>query len=104
VWVDNLQPENQPCYKTSPGCIFWEIFELALNDRHLVELVPGKDNDSDDIEEIHKLVVKFWVEIVEEQIKDGQYGTFSPKDPDANGYYLVKWLGHNRTNFTNHAY
>jgi hypothetical protein len=57
--VDNLQPAEQPRYKlSSPDCVFWEIFKPALNDWHLIELMSGKDNDSDDIEEVNKLVVK----------------------------------------------
>ena len=55
--------------------------------------MPGKDNDTEDVEEVHKLAVKSWAEIVEAEIKEGQYGAFSTEDPDADGYYLVKWLG-----------
>jgi hypothetical protein len=55
--VDNLLPKEQPSYKSSPDCIFWEVFEPLLNDWHLIELLPGKDNDSDGIQEVHKLVV-----------------------------------------------
>jgi hypothetical protein len=62
AWVDNLPPEEQPSYKSSPDCIFWEIFEPALNDWHLIELLPGNENDLDNIQEVHKLVVNSWVE------------------------------------------
>jgi hypothetical protein len=93
AWVPNVPPEEQPRYQTSPDCVFSEIFEPSLNDWHLVELVPGKDNDTDDVEEVHKLVVKSWAEVAEVEIKEGQCGAFSTEDPDADGYYLVKWLG-----------
>jgi hypothetical protein len=69
AWVDNLPPKEQPNYKSSPDCVFWGIFELALNDWQLIELVPGKENDSDDNIEVHKLVIKSWVETAEQQIK-----------------------------------
>jgi hypothetical protein len=41
----------------------------------------------DNIQEVHKLVLfKSWVEIAEEQVKEGQYGAFNTEDPDADGY------------------
>jgi hypothetical protein len=44
AWVGNLLPKEQPSYKSS-DYIFMEIFELTLNNWHLIELVPGKENE-----------------------------------------------------------
>jgi hypothetical protein len=34
----------------------WEIFE-GLNDWNIVQLLPGKDNDDEEIQTIHKIVL-----------------------------------------------
>jgi hypothetical protein len=93
AWVDNLQAEEQPRYQTSADCIFRDIFSEGLNDWHIVELREGKDNESEDLEEAQRLVVKSWADMAEERIKEGENGAFQTEDPEADGYYLVQWLG-----------
>jgi hypothetical protein len=39
----------------------WEIFE-GLNDWNIVQLLPGKDNDDEEIQTIHKKVLDAKVE------------------------------------------
>lgn len=92
-WVDNLEVEQQPRFQTNADCIFRDIFSGGLNDWHIVELAPGKDNDSEEVEEANRLVVKSWADRAEETIKEGENGAFQTEDPNADGYYLVQWLG-----------
>jgi hypothetical protein len=72
---------------------FSGYFSGGLNGWHIVELAPRKDNDSQEVEEANRLVVKSWADRAEETIKEGENRAFQTEDPNANGYYLVQWLG-----------
>jgi hypothetical protein len=80
-WVDNLEVEQQPRFQTNADCIFRDIFSGGLNDWHIVELAPGKDNDSEEVEEANRLVVKSWADRAEETIKEGENGAFQNRRP-----------------------
>ena len=49
-WVDNLQAEEQPQFKTNSNCVFWETFVGGLNDWNIVKLAPRKENNLEELE------------------------------------------------------
>ena len=66
---------------------------MGLNDWHIVKLAPGKENNSEELKEAHRLVVKSWTKNAEKRIQGGKNGAFQTEDPEADGFYLVQWLG-----------
>jgi hypothetical protein len=55
-WDSNVEASEQRRYLSSTACALWDIFE-GLNDWHIVQLVPGKDNDGEEIQTIHRIVL-----------------------------------------------
>jgi hypothetical protein len=66
----------------------WEIFE-GLNDWNIVQLTPGTDNDEDEIQTIHRIVLDAKIDSL--GVEEKNVGAFQTEDPDTYGYYLVKW-------------
>jgi hypothetical protein len=87
-WDPNVEAKEQDRYSSCTTCILWEIFE-GLNDWNIVQLLPGKDNDDEEIQTIHKMVLDAKVESL--RVEEGKIGAFQTEDPDSDGYYLVKW-------------
>ena len=79
---------KQKRYLSSTTCSLWPIFE-GLNDWNIVQLLPGKDNDDEDIQTIHRIVLDAKTESL--CVQEEKVGAFRTEDPDAEGYYLVKW-------------
>jgi hypothetical protein len=91
-WVNNLPADKQPRYGRNTDCIFWDIFE-GRNDWHIVQLVPDNGSSKEEFNQAQQLVVDSWVEKAAENIVEGRYGAINTDDPDADGYYVVKFLG-----------
>jgi hypothetical protein len=87
-WEPNVEASKQSRYASSTTCDLWEIFE-GLNDWNIVQLMPRDDNDEDEIEIIHRIVLDAKVESL--SVLAGKNGAFRTEDPDSDGYYLVKW-------------
>jgi hypothetical protein len=87
-WDPNVEASEQRRYSSSTACVLWDIFE-GLNDWHIVQLVPGKDNDDEEIQTIHRIVLDAKVESL--CVQEETVGAFRTEDPDSDGYYLVKW-------------
>jgi hypothetical protein len=88
AWEPNVEASHQARYSSSTTCDLWEIFE-GLNDWNIVQLVPREDNDEDEMEIIHRIVLDAKVDLL--CVREGENGAFRTEDPDADGYYLVKW-------------
>jgi hypothetical protein len=87
-WDPNVEASLQRRYASSVTCILWEIFE-GLNDWNIVQLLPGNDNDEEEIQTIHRIVLDAKAESLCVEVDN--VGAFRTEDPDADGYYLVKW-------------
>jgi hypothetical protein len=87
-WDPNVEASDQNRYSSSTTCILWDIFE-GLNDWNIVQLVPGKDNDDEEILTIHKIVLDAKVESL--CVQEDNVGAFLTEDPESDGYYLVRW-------------
>ena len=87
-WDPNVEASEQNRYSSSTTCILWDIFE-GLNDWNIVQLLPGKDNDDEEIQTIHKIVLDAKVESL--CVQEDNVGAFLTEDPDSDGYYLVRW-------------
>jgi hypothetical protein len=87
-WDPNVEVSLQRRYASSTACILWEIFE-GLNDWNIVQLLPGNDNDKEEIQTIHRIVLDTKAKSLCVEVDN--VGAFCTEDPDADGYYLVKW-------------
>ena len=87
-WEPNVDATEQKRYASSTTCILWDIFE-GLNDWNIVQLVPGFDNDEEEIQTIHRIVLDARIESL--NVEEQNVGAFQTEDPDSDGYYLVKW-------------
>jgi hypothetical protein len=87
-WDPNVEALEQKGYASSTACILWEIFE-GLNDWNIVQLLPGNNNDEEEIQTIHQIVLDAKAESL--CVEKDNVGAFRTEDPDADGYYLVKW-------------
>jgi hypothetical protein len=92
AWVDNVPADKQPRYGRNTDCIFWKIFE-GRNDWHIVELVPDNGSSKEEFDQAQQLVVNSWVQKAVENVEEGKYGAVNTDDPNADGYYLVEFLG-----------
>ena len=87
-WDPNVEAEEQNRYVRSTTCLLWGIFE-GLNVWNIVQLLPGKDNDDEEIQTIHRIVLDAKIESL--CVEEDKIGAFQTEDPDSDGYYLVKW-------------
>ena len=87
-WEPNIEASKQSRYSSSTTCDLWDIFE-GLNDWSIVQLVAREDNDEDEIEIIHRIVLDAKVDSL--CVQEGKVGSFRTEDPDSDGYYLVAW-------------
>jgi hypothetical protein len=98
-WLVNTKLDDQPRYQSSVNCHWWPIFE-GLNDWTVASLVPGKkgeEDQSDDIFEAQNLFLDAMARQAQSDIVVGGVGAFATEDPNADGYYLVKWVDEPRT-------
>jgi hypothetical protein len=91
-WIPGVDANNQPRYASSVDGSLCEIFD-GLNDWKLAILQPTTANNNDDLEHAQTVVLDCIAEDVCKEIKVGGYGAFATKDPDADGYYVVEWVG-----------
>ena len=89
-WTPGVAAELQPRYASSTGCIRWKIFE-GLNDWKIIDLLPKKESDPEEVEEAHAQVLEGVKERMAELVKPNKCGAFSTEDEDADGYYIVMW-------------
>jgi hypothetical protein len=54
-----------------------------------VQLLPGNNNEKEEIQTIHWIVLDAKAESLCVQVDN--VGAFCTEDPDPDGYYLVKW-------------
>jgi hypothetical protein len=87
-WDPNVEAAEQKRYASSTTCILWEIFE-GLNDWNIVQLLPGNDNDEEEIQTIHQIVLDAKADSL--CVEENSVGAFRTEDPHADGYYLVRW-------------
>jgi hypothetical protein len=92
-WQPNVAASEQPRYK--PGnCELAPIFADGLNDWHIADVKQETGDDGGDLDEIDEANSRLLVGIatrMAERVIDGGVGVFATEDPDADGYYLVKW-------------
>ena len=79
-------------YKPHKDCKDYLLYE-GLNDWHILTLGPKTPGAAEQVEEAKVIVVQGTTEEVGKHIKKGSIGAFSTDDPDADGYYIVEWLG-----------
>jgi hypothetical protein len=91
-WSPGVDAKLQPRYASSTKCEFWPIFE-GLNDWHVVKCYqPKKDNDEDLVDLAHHMVLEKETVRTMDKIEVGKVGAMGTNDPEADGYYLVKWI------------
>jgi hypothetical protein len=56
AWDPNVEATEQRRYASSTACILWEIFE-GLNDWNIIQFLPGNDNNKEEIQTIHRIVL-----------------------------------------------
>jgi hypothetical protein len=81
-------PKKQARYGSSRKCTLWPVFE-GLNDWTIVTAVPTDENDMDELDEAHDIVLETIAERNKGEIKVGSIGAFSTEDECR--YYLVEW-------------
>ena len=82
----------QERYKPHTDCVHHLIYE-DLNDWHIVTLRPKTSAAEEQVEDAKMIVVQSTSREIATKIKEGGIGAFSTDDPDADGYYVVKWIG-----------
>jgi hypothetical protein len=91
-WSPGVDAKLQPRYASSTEYEFWPIFE-GLNDWHVVKCdQPKKDNDEDLVDLAHHMVLEKGNIRTMDRIEVGKVGSMGTDDPEADGYYLVKWI------------
>jgi hypothetical protein len=91
-WIPGVDANNQPRYASSVDCSLSPIFE-GLNDWKLAILQPTTANSDEDLEHAQTVVLDRIAEDARKEIRIGSYGAFATEDPDADGYYVVEWIG-----------
>jgi hypothetical protein len=76
---------------SSTTCHFWPIFE-GLNDWIIIRLEPTASTSKEEIKEIWAVALDGIATRMAEKVEVGRFGAFHTDDPDADGYYLVKWI------------
>jgi hypothetical protein len=93
-WQPNVAASEQPRYKTG-NCELAPIFRDDLNAWHItyVRQETGEDSSGelDELEEANSRLLGGIATRMAERVTDGGVGVFQTEDPDADGYYLVKW-------------
>ena len=76
-------------FAENKSCKFWDLFQ-GLNNWRILDLVDkvGASNADDEFTE---QIIRNYISIMEEKIKDGDVGAVSTSDNNMDGYYLVKW-------------
>jgi hypothetical protein len=88
-WDPKVVESEQKCYSRSTTCILWEIFE-GLNDWNIVQLLPGKHNDDEEIQTIHRIVLDAKIKLL--CVQEEKMGHLEHKIETWMGInYLVKW-------------
>ena len=88
-WNQLLPACKQDMFAENKSCKFWDLFQ-GLNNWRILDLVDkvGADNADDEFKE---QIIRNYISIMEEKIKDGDVGAVSTSDNNTDGYYLVKW-------------
>lgn len=89
-WEIGTSPENQARFRPNQTCKLYPIFE-GLNDWVIVNLVKTNKTDDDQIEAAHDIILDTIAEETRDEISIGNIGAFNTDDPEADGYYLVRW-------------
>jgi hypothetical protein len=91
-WIPGVDANNQPRYASSINCSLSPIFG-GLNDWKLATLQATTANSDEDLEHAQTVVLDRIADDARQEIQIGHYGAFATEDPDADGYYVVEWVG-----------
>lgn len=93
-WLPNIPSHIQPRYAgDNTKCQWWDIFQ-GINNWRICSVVPTSTTDYDEVEESKKYVLEGVTSRMSEIVTPNNYGSFSTDDPDADGYYIVMWVGY----------
>ena len=98
-WVPRLPPHEQPRFLPVENCKYRSVlgdrnnwYFCTLNQRKPTD--TGNEDFLDDAADLHRWGIREHITaVVGEEIRIGCYGAIITTDPDADGYYLVKWTG-----------
>ena len=91
--ANEKDPAKQERYLGHEHCLYYEAFG-EYNKLKIVRLVKTKCGDEEEGQELFQHVMEEVEALILPHIEPGNFGAVNTEDPDADGFYLVRWTGH----------